>query len=337
MRRESCDNWSIVSHPNSHHDELIEAEAQSLASTHFDAKSRRRASIAAFEKINWRAALGKYLKLSKKDAELMDMVYEPDPVDADPFRRMSTEYRGRVRFDDGSGGALDGDSDDDDEGNAGDGDEDFDFGVGSRGDATDDETESEGEADDELGVRWKECETLSVAYLYVKTIESVFEGRVSERDIVSDFESVYDLVIDAIDSFEAKFEAKVSEALLPSSAVNLFHSKKQQERLAAEMSARKASAELKAEDEIRIGTEVLAWLKAELDALNSDASRRGKRHIMVGAADSSATTASDRAYRHQLAVDNSTIGLDESKGSGNEFARELLFITKMAQEMLTYV
>ena len=344
LRRQALSDYDyIFSH--SHREDRIEAEAQSLASSHFAAKAQRRASIAfsSAEKTafvgNWKSVLGKYLRLSKKDAELLEMDFEPDPVtlrrrssSSSSSSRRSRRSSSRVRFDDEDDyddeGERGDDDADDEGGDGGDGDHDGSAGGGRFHASTDGEIDSDGnddmDEDEELGYRWRECEALSIAYLYVKTIQRVFEGR--EIDIHSDdSDSVHDLVFDAIESFETK----VREALQPPGARNKkFDSDKQREstlqKLQADLDARKVSADLSPDVEARIATEVLTSLKKNLDLLNDASSKMGKRPAK-GMLDPSATSA-DRAYRHALSVDNNIIGMDEGKAVGNEFARELHFI-----------
>jgi len=278
----------------------------------FTARARRRASIVhhAHHYVgNWKAALGRHLKLSREDAELMDMVYE----DEDEEGAGNSEGRGEA----GGGGGMGGgwretseggdrkkgrrrstkefelrrssdvhgevrlDGSDEDDGGEGEGEEEEDgyFSASINGDDLDSDSDSDfGDGDADLGSRWREFPPLNVAYIYVKTIERVFEVRAMQS---SDFEAVHDLVIDAIDSFESRFKEAVVKAVAGNDEGEKaeqqprnkrFDNERQRresiaKRQKAELAAQKASAELQPQVERSLGRAVMEELRNQLRIL----------------------------------------------------------------------
>lgn len=69
--------------------------------------------------------------------------------------------------------------------------------------------EDEGEIDELTGYHFVECAPLFVAYVYVNSASKVFEDRLVNRGMVTefpDFEAVHHLVIDAVDEYNEKWE-----------------------------------------------------------------------------------------------------------------------------------
>jgi hypothetical protein len=78
-----------------------------------------------------------------------------------------------------------------------------------------DAEEEENDMDEILGYHFMNCSELYIAYVYVCSASKVFEGRLASKEIpeaAPDFEAVYHLVIDAVDTYneawerEAKFQ-----------------------------------------------------------------------------------------------------------------------------------
>lgn len=334
----------------------------------FNARARRRASIVnhAHHYVgNWKAALGRYLKLSREVAELMDMVYEDEDeegvgnsegrgeansshgmvswretnevVGSKKGRRRSTkEFELRSSSDVRGDVRLEG-SDEDNEGEGEGKEDDGYFSASIDGDDSDSDSDSDfGDGDADLGTRWKECPPLIVAYIYVKTIERVFEVRAMQS---SDFEAVHDLVIDAIESFESRFKEAMIKAVAGNDEADekaeqqprnkrLDCERQRRESIAkrrkdAELAALKASAELHPQEERSLGCVVMEELKNQLmilapPALPSKQLQPAIGGVRVGAARPRSTPLPQQQHSQQHHEGN------------NEFAEELLHLVDKA-------
>eukprot|EP01031_Cornospumella_fuschlensis_P038219 gene38219-46440_t len=77
------------------------------------------------------------------------------------------------------------------------------------GEEGEDIAEEEEEVEELSGYHFMECTTLFVSYVYITSASKVFEDRLANKGLVAefpDFEAVYHLVIDAVDSYNELWE-----------------------------------------------------------------------------------------------------------------------------------
>eukprot|EP00601_Ochromonadales_sp_CCMP2298_P009776 CAMPEP_0173269114 /NCGR_PEP_ID=MMETSP1142-20121109/30703_1 /TAXON_ID=483371 /ORGANISM="non described non described, Strain CCMP2298" /LENGTH=873 /DNA_ID=CAMNT_0014205433 /DNA_START=275 /DNA_END=2895 /DNA_ORIENTATION=- len=211
----------------------------------------------------WKVQLGKYLKLPLKEAITLGLRLPPELV-------LAISHKG----------ASDGDED------------------------KDDEADSDDEMEEVTGYHFMDCVPLFVSYVYVNSASKVLEDRLVNRGLqveFPDFEAVYHLVIDSVDSYNEAWERSFKEqeqmkidqanGLISASSGGVeakrkvfMTDKEKKEQLIlkqrAELALKKGTAELPADIERRIELEVLQALEAELSKLlaeeQQDFCRSGK-------------------------------------------------------------
>jgi len=133
----------------------------------------------------WKISLGKYLRLPLKEAVFMGLVLPPELLRKKPDPQKAWENHDA--------------SDDPDEEEA-------------HLDADDEETD---ESSEELrGYHFMSSTALLTSYVYVTSAAKVFEQRLISNDLkaeFADFEAVYHLIIDAVDSYNEKWEQACQE------------------------------------------------------------------------------------------------------------------------------
>lgn len=166
------------------------------------------------------------------------------------------------------------------------------------------EEDSDDEVDEVIGYHFMECTTLFAAYIYVTSASKVFEDRLVNKGLTAefpDFEAVYHLVIDAVDTYNDQWElayrlqTQQQQMLVaaanapPGTNVNpananmvggmdlesrrlMFMTEKEKKaeqilKQRAELAVKKGTAELDAKIEKTIAAEVLATLEQELNKL----------------------------------------------------------------------
>lgn len=164
--------------------------------------------------------------------------------------------------------------------------------------------DSDDEVDEVIGYHFMECTTLFAAYVYVTSASKVFEDRLVNKGLTAefpDFEAVYHLVIDAVDTYNDQWElayrlqTQQQQMLVaaanapPGTTANpvaanmvggmdlesrrlMFMTEKEKKaelilKQRAELAVKKGTAELEAKVEKTIAAEVLATLEQELNKL----------------------------------------------------------------------
>jgi hypothetical protein len=128
----------------------------------------------------WKVQLGKYMKLSLQEAPLIGL-----PVPAAVLAHMKALRSGGDKTNDDSNNPTNN--------------------AGNNGN----ESDSDDEVDEVIGYHFMDCTTLFASYIYVTSASKVFEDRLVHQGLTAefpDFEAVYHLVIDAVDTYNDSWE-----------------------------------------------------------------------------------------------------------------------------------
>jgi len=272
--------------------------------------------------------LAQYVRLSPADAKALGIDL-PKP----PARNSSSEgVEGGGDSGSGSGGC----SNDDEDGN----------------EDVDDELIKEDMDDEVMGYHFLSCTQLFVAYVYVCSAAKVFEGRLAISDmqqVAPDFEAVYHLVIDTVDSYNEAWENEAraqqnqndetgtnsnttdgANELEAKRRIFLTEKEKKDEQIMkqrAELAAKKGTMVLDPAVEAKIGEFASYTLESELTKLLTTEEEFDEKEGTSGGGgvDKDVTATSSKKKK---------FGRESLFGTplGNEFAAELLYILRTATE-----
>lgn len=279
--------------------------------------------------LSWKVTLAQYVRISQADAKALGIELPKSNAKNSP-REGNNSLEGGVDNDEGN----------DDEVEDNKGDEDMD--------------------DEVMGYHFLSCTQLFVAYVYVCSAAKVFEGRLAISDmqqVAPDFEAVYHLVIDTVDSYneawenearslqsskEGELEAEAASVTATTTdgmndleakrRIFLTEKEKKDEQIMkqrSELAAKKGMMVLDPDVEAKLGEFAIYTLENELTKLlitdeseNEVADKEEKGNAGQGGG--------DNAKRG----DKKKFGRESLFGTplGNEFAAELLYILRTANE-----
>lgn len=306
--------------PDSNPELLLDADNINASNSNSGSDLSYAANIAkrtSFDSGGWKKNLSKYCKLSGKECLLIGV----DPP-------VSAKKRGGEE--EGSDEAV-GDQDEDDD---------------AEKDGANEDDEQEDMVSDVNGIHFMDFTTLFVAYLYVYSAAKVFEGRIASSQMsesFADFDAVYHLVIDAVESYNDAWER---EFQLQESAKKPIESKSSKEKSEAadkkskdveakrllfmtererrdeelqrqrsELAAKKGIGQLERERENKIQRESLQLVQEELMKMVLDSNNNSQKTSSVSSSPGSG-----------LKIDETANSKEE-----NEFAMELLHIIRTSQ------
>lgn len=255
---------------SSQSDKTKRKEQRSTSFTYFNVETH----LAAVNKSDyWKVQLGKYMKLSLSEAPYLG-IQVPNHLLAQIYKKNS--------HDEGDHDEKKIEKNYDEDGNRTD----------------DDDEEDEHELDEVIGYHFMACTTLFAAYVYVTSASKVFEDRLVNKELRAefpDFEAVYHLVIDAVDTYNddweeafrvqqqqiqltASLDSASGEIAMSNNASTMearrmmFMTEKEKKaelilRQRAELAIKKGTAELDPKLEKSIASEVLTGLETELTKL----------------------------------------------------------------------